>query len=130
MRVINPVPGLVPYIACAAIAAFALDYCIQSVQAGLNASDRIGGQSEVARSMNVVDRSQKGDRLSGARRIYGQATAGGVEVGNADLAPATVPRRSLPQSPNLQPELPDGCESAFSPLSAAEQKEFAARCLT
>jgi hypothetical protein len=130
MRAINAAPGLVPYIAWAAMAAFALNYCIQSVQAGLNASAGIGGRSEVAQSMNVVDRSHKGDRLPGAQRIYGQATAGSVEVGNADLAPATVPRRSPPQSPSLQPELPDGCESAFSPLSAAEQKDFAARCLT
>ncbi len=130
MRVINPVPGLAPYIACAAMAAFALSYCIQSVQAGLNASQRIGGQNEVAQSMNIVDRSRKGDRLSDVQRIYGQTTAGSLEVGNADVAPATVPRRGPPQSRGLQPELPDGCESAFSPLSAAEQKDFAARCLT
>jgi hypothetical protein len=130
MRVINPAPGLVPYIVCAAMAAFALNYCIQSVQAGLNASDRIGGQSEVAQSMNIVDRSHKGDRLSGAQRIYGQATAGSVEFSNADPGPATVPRRSPPPSLGLQPELPDGCESAFSPLSAAKKKDFAARCLT
>jgi hypothetical protein len=130
MRVVNPVPGLVPYIACAATAAFALNYCIQSVEAGLNASDRIGGQSEVAQSMNIVDRSHKGDRLSGAQRIYGQATAGSVEVGNASLAPTTVPRRSPSPPPRAQPELPDGCESAFSPMSAADQKDFAARCWT
>ena len=130
MRAINTVPDLVPYIACAAIAAFALNYCIQSVQAGLNASDRIGGQSEVARSMNVVDRSQKGDRLSGGQRIFGQASAGSVDVGNMELAPATAPSRRPSRSPGLQPELPDGCESAFSSLSAAEQKDFAARCLT
>ena len=38
--------GLVPYIAGAAMAAFALNYCVQSVGTGLNASDRIGVQSE------------------------------------------------------------------------------------
>ncbi len=130
MRAVNPVPGLVPYIACAAMAAFALNYCIQSVEAGLNASDRIGGQSEVAQSMNIVDRTHKGDRLFGAQRSYDQATAGSVEVGDVNPAPTTVPRRSPPQPPSAQPELPDGCESAFSPMSAAEQKDFAARCWT
>jgi hypothetical protein len=130
MQEINPVPGLVPYIACAAVAAFAMNYCIQSVQAGLNASDRFGGRSEAVQSMNIADRSHKGDRLPSTHRIYGQATAGSVDVGPVDPAPATVSRRTPPQSLGLQPQLPDGCESAFSPMSAAEQKNFAARCLT
>jgi hypothetical protein len=63
MRTINPAPGLVPYIVGAAVAAFALNYCIQSVEAGLNAPDRIGAQSEPAQPMHIVDRSHKGDRL-------------------------------------------------------------------
>jgi hypothetical protein len=98
MQEINPVPGLVPYIACAAVAAFAMNYCIQSVQAGLNASDRFGGRSEAVQSMNIADRSHKGDRLPGTHRIYGQATAGSVDVGPVDPAPATVSRPTPPQS--------------------------------
>jgi len=130
MRLINPAPGLVPYVACAAIAAFALNYCMQSVQVGLNAPERIAAQSEVAQSTNFVDRSHKSDSFSNTQRIYGQATAGSLEVGNPGVAPVIVPRRGSPPSLGHQPELPDGCESAFSPLSAAEQKDFAARCLT
>jgi hypothetical protein len=130
MRVTNFASGLVPYIAGAAVAAFALDYCAQSFGTGLNASDRIGFQSEMVQPMNIVDRLHKGDRLPGGQRTNGQAASGGVTIGDMELPPAKAPHIIAPRSPSMLPELPDGCESAFSPLSAAEQKKLAARCLT
>jgi hypothetical protein len=126
MRAIDPAAGLVPCIVGAAVAAFALSYCLQSVAAGLNAPDRIGVQSEPAQPMHIVDRSHKGDSLSGGQRVNDQAAAGG----NVELFPTMVPRSNPRLSPSLRPELPDGCESAFSPLSGAEQKDLAARCST
>jgi hypothetical protein len=126
MRAINPAAALVPYIVGAAVAAFALSYCIRSVAAGLNAPDRIGVQSEPAQPLHIVDRSHKGDRFSGGPRVNDQAAAGG----NVELFPTMVTHSNPRLSPSLRAELPDGCESAFSPLSAAEQKDLAARCLT
>jgi len=130
MQMTNLTSGLVPYIASAAVATFALNYCVQSLGAGLIASDRIGIQSEPAQPINIVDRSHKGDRLSGGQHIYGQAASGDVAIGNMGLLPATAPFNDARQLPSILPKLPDGCESAFSPLSAAERKSLAARCVT
>jgi hypothetical protein len=130
VQVTNLASGLVPYIAGAAVAAFALDYCVQSFGTGLNASDRIGIQNEMVQPMNTVDRSHKGDRLPGSQKTNGQAAAGSVTIGDMELPPAKAPLVIAPRSPSMLPELPDGCESAFSPLSATEQKKHAARCLT
>jgi hypothetical protein len=130
MRRINPAPGLVPYIIGAAVAAFALNYCIQSVEVGLNVPDRIGAQSDPALPVHIVDRSHKGDRLPADQRIYGQDATSSMAAGNLGLFSPTMPHIDLRPAPGPRPELPDGCESAFSPMSAAEQKTSAARCLT
>jgi hypothetical protein len=130
MQVTTLASGLVPYIAGAAVAAFALDYCVQSFGTGLNASDRVGNQSEMVRPSNIVDRSHKGDRLAGGQKANGQSASGGVTIGDTELPPAKAPLIIAPRSPSLLPELLDGCESAFSPMSAAEQKGLAARCST
>jgi hypothetical protein len=130
MHVTTLASGLVPYIAGAAVAAFALNYCVQSFGTSSNASDRVGIQSEKVQSMNIVDRSHKGDRLAGGQKTNGQSVSGGVTIGDTELPPANAPLIIEPRSPSLLPELPDGCESAFSPMSAAEQKRLAARCLT
>jgi hypothetical protein len=126
MRVINQAPGLLPYIIGAAIVASGLNYCIQSVEARLNAPDRIAVQNEPVQAMHIVDRSHKGDRLPGSQSVQDQAAADGTAV----AFPTMAPRSILRLSPGPRTELPDGCESAFSPMSAAEQKKFAARCLT
>jgi hypothetical protein len=130
MQVTALASGLVPYIAGAAVAAFALDYCVQSFGTGLNASDYVDIQSEMVQPMNIVDRSHKGDRLAGGQKTNGQSASGGVTIGDMELPPAKAPLTVAPRSPSLLPELPEGCESTFSPMSAAEQKKFAARCLT
>jgi hypothetical protein len=130
MQVATLASGLVPYIAGAAVAAFALNYCVQSFETVLNASDRVDNQSEMARPLNIVDRSHKGDRLAGGQKTNGQSASGGVTIGDTELPPAKAPPIVAPRSPSLVPELPDGCESAFSPMSAAEQKRLAARCST
>jgi hypothetical protein len=122
--------GLGPYIAGAAVVAFALDFCAQRFGAGVNTSDRIGIQSEAAQPMNIVDRLHKGDRLSSGRQISGQAASGSVAIGNLETLPAKAPLVDVPLSPTFLPKLPEGCESAFSALSAAEQKDLAARCFT
>jgi hypothetical protein len=109
---------------------FALDYCVQLFGTGLSASGQIGIQSEIAQPMNIVDRSHKGDRLSGGQKTNGQSASGSVTIGDIELPPAKTPLMSAPQSPSVLPDLPEGCESAFSPLSAAEQKKLAARCST
>jgi hypothetical protein len=129
MRVASLASGLVPYIAGAAVAAFALNYCAQSLGTGANVSDLVI-QSEMVQPMNIVDRSHKGDRLPGGQRTNGQAASGGVTIGDMELPPAKAPLIIAPRSPSMLPELLDGCESAFSPMSAAEQKRLAARCLT
>ena len=129
----NLTSDLVPYIACAAVAAFALDYCAGSFGTGLNASGRIGIQSETAQPINVVDRSHKGDRLPGGRQTNGQAASGGVAIGNMELLPALpakAPRVDAPRSLSFLPKLPDGCEPAFSPLTAAGQQNIPDRCVT
>ena len=41
-------------------------------------------KARLAQSMNIVDRSRKGDRLSGGQQTYGQAASGSVEVGNVE----------------------------------------------
>jgi hypothetical protein len=131
MQTTNPAPGLASYIFGAAIAAFALNYCAQSAATAFSASDRIDVPSEPARPMNIVDRSHKGDRLPGGQQTYSKAASGSVAIGDMDLLPATVPHNNNPpRAPSLLPELPDGCESAFSALSAAELKVLAARCFT
>jgi hypothetical protein len=130
MQVTTLASGLVPYIAGAAVAAFALDYCVQSLGTGLNASERTDIQREMVQPMNIVDRSHKGDRLPGGQKTNGQSASGSVTIGDMELSPAKPPLIIAPRSPGLLPELPDGCESAFSPLSAAEQKKLAARCST
>src|SRR5580704_8283516 len=130
MQVATLASGLVPYIAGAAVAAFALNYCVQSFETVLNASDRVDNQSEMARPLNIVDRSHKGDRLAGGQKTNGQSASGGVTIGDTEPPPAKAPPIIAPRSPSLLPELPDGCESAFSPMSAAEQKRLAARCST
>ena len=116
MQVSQLVPRIVPYIAGATMAAFALIYCQQSLGTSFNPSDRISFQSETAQPMNIVDRSHKGDRLFG-----GQQT---VASGNMELVPMTAPVSDAPRSPSVLPE------SAFSSMSAVEQKTAAARCLT
>jgi len=68
MQVATLASGLVSYIVGAAVAAFALDYCVQSFGTGLNASDRVGNQSEMVRPLIIVDRSHKGDRLAGGQK--------------------------------------------------------------
>ena len=130
MQVGTLASGLVPYIAGAAVAAFALDYCVQSFGTGLNASERVGNQSEMVRPLNVVDRSHKGDRLAGGEKANGQSASGGATIGDSELPPEKAPLIIAPRLPRLLLELPDGCESAFSPMSAAERKRLAARCLT
>jgi hypothetical protein len=80
--------------------------------------------------MYIVDRSHKGDRLPGGQKTNGQSASGSVTIGDMEPPPAKAPLIIAPRSPGLLPELPDGCESAFSALSAAEQKKLAARCLT
>jgi hypothetical protein len=130
MHVTTLASGLVPYIAGAAVAAFALDCCVQSFGTSINVSDRVSNQSEIVRPLNAIDRSHKGDRLAGGQKTNGQSVSGGVTIGDTELPPANAPLIIEPRSPSLLPELPDGCESAFSPLSAAEQKKLAARCLT
>ena len=126
MRAVNQAHGLFPYIVAAAVAAFALNYCIQSVEAGSYAPNRIAVQNEPVEPMHTVDRSHKGDRLPGAQQVNDQAAADGTVV----VFPTMVPRSNPPPSPGPRSDLPDGCESAFSPMSTAEQKDFAARCLT
>jgi hypothetical protein len=130
MQVTTVASGLVPYIAGAAVAAFALDYCVQSFGTSLNASDRVGIQSETVQPLNLVDRSHKGDRLSAGQKANGQAASGNVTIGDMEPPPARAPLNDAPRPPRLLPDLPDGCESAFSPLSAAEQKKLATRCST
>jgi len=122
MQVSQLASRLVPYIAGATMATFALIYCQQSLGTSFNPSDRISFQSETAQPMNIVDRSHKGDRLFGAQQT--------VASGNMELVPMTAPVSDAPRSPSVLPNLPDGCESAFSSMSAAEQKTAAARCLT
>jgi hypothetical protein len=126
----NLTSGLVPYIACAAVAAFALDYCVQSVGTILNASARIGIQSEIVQPMNIVDRSHKGDRLPRGQPIYGPAASDGVATGNIELTPAKAPPVDAPRLPSFRLELPDGCEPAFSSLTAGVRKNIADRCTT
>ncbi len=130
MRTINPTPGLVPYIVGAAVAAFALNSCSQFVEARLIATNRAGIQNEPALAMHLVDRSHKGDRLAIGQPIYGQAPADKVTAGDPGLSPLTVPDGGPRPSGSLRSKLPDGCESPFSPMSSAEQKDRAARCLT
>ena len=126
----NLTSDLFPYIAGAAVLVFALDFCGQQFGAGLNPSPRISARSETTQPMNVVDRSHKGDRLPGGQETYGQAASGGMAIGNMELLPAKAPLVDAPRSPSILPRLPDGCESAFGSLTAAEQKALAARCLT
>jgi hypothetical protein len=130
MQVSQLAPRLVPYIAGATMAAFALIYCQQFLRTSFNPSDRISFQSETAQPMNIVDRSHKGDRLFGGQQTYGQAVSGSVASGNTELVPMTAPVSDAPRSPSVLPNLPDGCESAFSSMSAVEQTTAAARCLT
>jgi hypothetical protein len=130
MQVTTLASGLVPYVVGAAVAAFALDYCVESFGTGLNASDRVGIQSEMVQPMNIVDRSHKGDRLAGGQMTNGQSASGSVTIGGMELPLAKAPLIVAPRSPSLLLELPEGCESAFSAMSAAEQKKLAARCLT
>jgi hypothetical protein len=113
-----------PYIAGAAVIAFALGYCAQPFTAGLNASGRIGAQSELARPMNIVDRSHKGDRLSG------QAASGNAAIGSIEPRPDQTVPRDVRRPSKLRLQLPDGCETAFGPLTAEDRKNIADRCLT
>jgi hypothetical protein len=126
----NLTSGLGPYIAGAMVVTLALAFFAQPLGTGVNASDRIGIQREAAQPMNIVDRSHKGDRLSSGRQINGQAASGSVTIGNMVTLPAKTPLVDVPPSPTFLPKLPEGCESAFSTLSAAEQKTLAARCFT
>jgi hypothetical protein len=130
MQPTTPASELVSYIAGAAVAAFALDYCVKSFGTGLDSSGRIGIQRETVQPMNIVDRLHKGDRLPGGQKANGQAASGNVTIGDMKPPPARAPLNDAPRPPRLLPDLPDGCESAFSSLSAADQKKLAARCST
>jgi hypothetical protein len=118
------------YIACAAVVALALDYCVQSFGTDLSAASHIGIQSEMAQPMNIVDRSHKGDRLSVGQSTYGQGASGGVAIDNMKSLPAKAPLVEAPRSPSLPPDLRDGCESAFSSLTPGAVKNIAGRCVT
>jgi hypothetical protein len=130
MQVNHLASGLVPYIAGAAVAAFALNYCAQSAGTRLTTPERISVQSETAQPMNMLDRSHKGDRLPSGRQTYGRAASDNAAIGTMERAPVAVPLSDISQPPSQPANLPEGCESAFSPMSAAELKTLAARCLT
>jgi len=121
----NMMAGLVPCIAGAALVAFALEYCAFGTDS--NASGRIGVQIETVQPMNIVDRSHKGDRLTGAQQTSASDI---VPVGKVEPQPVKAAPDETLQSPKVQPKLPDGCEPALSPLTAAKRKTPAARCLT
>src|ERR1022692_1583565 len=99
MHVTTLASGLVPYIAGAAVAAFALNYCVQSFGTSLNESDRVGIQSEKVQPMNIVDRLHKGDRLAGGQKTNGQSVSGGATIGDTELPRAKAPLIVEPRSP-------------------------------
>jgi hypothetical protein len=122
--------GLVPYIAGAAVAAFVLNFGEQSAGTRLTTPERISVQSETAEPVNTLDRSRKGDRLPSVRQTYGQAASNNAVIDTVERVPVAAPLSDISQPSSRPANLPEGCESAFSPMSAAEQKTLAARCLT
>jgi hypothetical protein len=130
MRSGNLISDLAPYIAAAAAIVFLLVFCAEPIATGSNASGRIGFQNEPAQLVNTVDRSHKGDRLSGGQQTYSQAASSNTAIGDMPPRPDQTVPRNAPRSSDLQPKLPDGCEAAFGPLTPDDQKDIAARCLT
>jgi hypothetical protein len=130
MRTGDLISDLLPHIATAAAIAFLLVFRVEPFTTGSNASGRIGFQNEPAQLVNSVDRSHKGDRLSGSRQTYGQAPSGNTAIGDILPRPDQTVPRNVPRSSHLQPELPDGCEAAFGPLTPEDQKDIADRCVT
>ncbi len=65
------------------------------------------------KSLHVVDRTHKGDRMMPAR-----------DSSQSNVAPAPV-EQTRPQPARI----PVGCDPAFSPLSGQSRANFTARCL-
>jgi hypothetical protein len=122
--------GLIGWIAGAALAAFALDYCTQPFAAGLNPPGHIGLQGETVQPMNVVNRVLKGDRLRSDQLTSDRAASGAATVDESERQPMRAAPREVPHSQGLQPKLPEGCEPALSPLVNSKQNNFPAGCLT
>jgi hypothetical protein len=102
-----------------------LEYC--AFGTGLNASSHVGLQIEAVQPMNMVDRTHKGDRLTGAQETSASDL---TPIGKIEPQPVKVGPDDALRLPRVQPKLPDGCEPALSPLTDAKRKSPAARCLT
>jgi hypothetical protein len=69
--------------------------------------------AQAPKSLHVVDRSRKGDRITPTR-----------DSSQSNIAPAPV-EQTRPQPSRI----PVGCDPAFSPLSGASRANFTGRCL-
>jgi hypothetical protein len=70
--------------------------------------------AQAPKSLHVVDRTHKGDRIAPAQ-----------DRNQSIITPAPI-ERTRPQPPRI----PVGCDPAFSPLSGSSRGNFTARCLS
>lgn len=102
--------SLATYVLAALLLGLALDF-IAPGQSISNASNR-WPSIEQAHQQQVVERSGKGDRLDAAPKS------------NVDKSARETPRPATPVRTVME-----GCDPAFSPLSAARASNFASRCV-
>jgi hypothetical protein len=89
-----------------------MDYVALPAAPGLDASQQ-SFHVQAAKSLYMVDRTHKGDRLAPTR-----------DSSQSNVAPTPI-EQTRPQPPRI----PVGCDPAFSPLSGSSRANFTARCL-
>lgn len=89
-----------------------MDYVALPAATGLDPSQQ-SFHAQAPKSLHVVDRSHKGDRMTPAR-----------DSSQSNIAPAPT-EQTRPQPARI----PVGCDPAFSPLTGSSRANFTARCL-
>jgi hypothetical protein len=89
-----------------------MDYVASPAAPGLDPRQQ-SFHGPAPKSLHVVDRSHKGDRIAPAR-----------DRSQSNMAPAPI-EQTRPQPSRI----PVGCDPAFSPLSGSSRANFTGRCL-
>jgi hypothetical protein len=90
--------------------ALLMDYLAVPAATGLNPGQSF--HSQAPRSLHVVDRSHKGDRIT-----------------TRDNSQSKIQPVPVEQTRPRPPRIPVGCDPAFSPLTGSSRANFTGRCL-
>lgn len=113
------------YIAGGAVVLLALDVSVPALGTGLSLFRQSSIDVGAAPALHVLDRTRKGDK---------QVTIRDTRRTTIETVPAAASRtQSAPSRPGAKtPEekkILEGCDPAFSPLTASARSNFSGRCL-